>query len=82
MLSSVLRSDRAVAVNIEIIRAFVRLRELLQSHEDLARRLAELEAKYDSEFAIVFDAIRQLMAPPDPPRKHPLGFRSLRDEES
>jgi len=64
MLSSVLRSKRAVQVNIEIMRAFVRLREMLASHADLARRLDELEKKYDKQFAAVFDAIRQLMAPP------------------
>ncbi len=64
MLSSVLRSKRAVQVNIEIMRAFVRLRELLASHVDLTRRLDEMEKKYDKQFAVVFDAIRQLMAPP------------------
>ena len=64
MLSSVLRSKRAVQVNIEIMRAFVRLRELLATHSDLARRLDELEKKYDQQFAVVFDAIRQLMSPP------------------
>ncbi len=64
MLSSVLNSERAVQVNIAVVRAFVRLRELLGSHEDLARRLAELEQKYDAQFRAVFDAIRQLMAPP------------------
>lgn len=64
MLSSVLRSPRAVQVNIEIMRAFVRLRELLASHKDLSRRLDELEQKYDKQFAVVFDAIRQLMTPP------------------
>ncbi len=74
MLSSVLRSERAVAVNIEIMRAFVRLRRMLQSHEDLVRRLEELESKYDSEFAVVFEAIRQLMTPADPPPKYPVGF--------
>jgi hypothetical protein len=63
MLSSVLRSKRAVHVNIEIMRAFVKLRELLATHADLARRLNELEKKYDRQFAAVFDAIRQLMAP-------------------
>jgi hypothetical protein len=64
MLSSVLRSKRATQVNIEIMRAFVRLREILATHTDLARRLDELEKKYDKQFAAVFDAIRQLMAPP------------------
>jgi len=66
MLSSVLRSPRAVQVNIAIMRAFVRLRELLLTNADLARKLATLEAKYDSQFKAVFDAIRQLMAPPVP----------------
>jgi len=74
MLSSVLRSPRAVAVNIEIMRAFVRLRQLLNTHKDLARRLDELEGKYDSQFRVVFDAIRQLMAPPEPKRRQ-IGFR-------
>ncbi|MBI2155278.1 MAG: ORF6N domain-containing protein, partial [Candidatus Rokubacteria bacterium] len=64
MLSSVLRSDRAVRVNIEIMRAFVRLRRILGSHADLARKLAALERKYDAQFRVVFDAIRELMAPP------------------
>jgi ORF6N domain len=63
MLSSVLRSKSAVQVNIEIMRTFVRLRELLATHSDLARRLDALEKKYDKQFAAVFDAIRQLMAP-------------------
>jgi hypothetical protein len=76
MLSSVLRSPRAVAVNIEIMRAFVRLRQMLASHADLARRLDELEKKYDHQFRAVFDAIRQLMAPPDPPKKRRIGFHA------
>lgn len=75
MLSSVLRSRRAVRVNIEIMRAFVRLRQMLASHADLARRLDELEQKYDAQFRVVFDAIRELMAPPEPPRKR-IGFHS------
>jgi hypothetical protein len=73
MLSSVLRSERAVLVNIEIMRAFVRLRSLLSAHADLARRLDELEQRYDKQFRAVFDAIRQLMLPPAPPRKQ-IGF--------
>jgi hypothetical protein len=73
MLSSVLRSRRAVLVNIEIMRAFVRLRQLLAAHADLQRRLDELEAKYDAKFRVVFEAIRQLMEPPAKPRK-PIGF--------
>ena len=63
MLSSVLRSERAIQVNVEIMRTFVRLREMIASHKDLARRLSELEMKYDAQFKSVFDAIRQLMAP-------------------
>jgi len=75
MLSSVLKSKRAVQVNIEIMRAFVKLRELIASNKELAKRLDELEKKYDSQFKVVFDAIRQLMAPPDPkPRR--IGFRA------
>jgi hypothetical protein len=73
MLSSVLNSPRAIQVNIEIMRAFVRLRRLLESNAELARRLDDLEQKYDAQFRIVFDAIRQLMLPPDPPRRR-LGF--------
>jgi chromosome condensin MukBEF ATPase and DNA-binding subunit MukB len=73
MLSSVLRRERAVQVNIEIMRAFVRLRQMLSSHVELSRRLDELEQKYDQQFRAVFDAIRQLMAPPQPPRRR-LGF--------
>lgn len=75
MLSSVLRSKRAVQVNIAIMRAFVRLRELLATHKDLARKLEELEKKYDKQFAVVFEAIRQLMTPPEPPPKRRIGFR-------
>jgi len=73
MLSSVLRSKRAVQVNIEIMRAFVRLRQMLATHEDLARKLNALERKYDAQFKVVFDAIRQLMAPPDK-KKRGIGF--------
>jgi hypothetical protein len=74
MLSSVLRSPRAIQVNIEIMRAFVRLRQMLASHAELARKLDALEQKYDTQFKAVFDAIRQLMAPPEPKRR-PMGFR-------
>jgi hypothetical protein len=69
MLSSVLRSKRAVQVNIEIMRAFVRLRKMLASHADLARKLEGLEKKYDAQFKIVFDAIRQRMTQAEPPGK-------------
>jgi len=65
MLSSVLRSARAVQVNIEIMRTFVRLRQLLTSNVELARKLAALESKYDAQFKMVFDAIRALMKPPE-----------------
>lgn len=75
MLSTVLRSERAVHVNIAIMRAFVRLRELLASNKDLARKLAELEKKYDQQFSAVFEAIRQLMAPPLPENDRRIGFR-------
>ena len=74
MLSSVLRSERAVLVNIEIMRAFVRLRAFLQANEALAKKLADLEKKYDAQFRVVFDAIRELMAPPAR-TKAPIGFR-------
>jgi hypothetical protein len=74
MLSSVLRSPRAVAVNIEIMRSFVRLRQLLSSNEDLSRKLVALERKYDGQFKAVFEAIRSLMTPASPPRRR-IGFR-------
>jgi phage regulator Rha-like protein len=73
MLSSVLRSKRAIQVNIEIMRAFVRLRRILASHADLARKLDSLEKKYDTQFKVVFDAIRELMKPPET-KKRPIGF--------
>jgi hypothetical protein len=73
MLSSVLNSERAVRVNIEIMRAFVRLREMLASHADLARKLIELERRYDVQFKAVFDAIRELMTPQHR-RYRPIGF--------
>ncbi|MBN1655081.1 MAG: ORF6N domain-containing protein [Deltaproteobacteria bacterium] len=78
MLSSVLRSPRAVQVNIEIMRAFVRLRQMLQQNADLARKLAALEKKYDAQFKVVFDAIRQLMAPPAKPKRR-IGFGSTQE---
>ena len=80
MLSSVLNSDRAVEVNIAIMRAFVRLREILGKHKDLARKLVDLEKKFaehDDKFQIVFEAIRQLMLPPPAPeKKRRIGFRA------
>lgn len=74
MLSSVLRSKRAVMVNVEIMRAFVRLRQMLASNVALARKLATLEKKYDAQFKVVFDAIRELMTPVDSKKKRPIGF--------
>ncbi len=75
MLSSVLNSERAIKVNIEIMRAFVRLRRILTSHADLARKLETLEKKYDAQFRVVFNAIRQLMTPQEPkPPKRRIGF--------
>ena len=73
MLSSVLRSQRAIHVNIEIMRAFVRLRRILASHAQLGRKLDALEKKYDSQFKLVFDAIRELMTPP-PSNRRAIGF--------
>ena len=78
MLSGVLKSARAVRVNIEIMRAFVRLRRMLVSDAGLARKLASLERKYDRQFKVVFDAIRELMAPPEPARRR-IGFRSKKE---
>ncbi len=69
MLSGVLNSDRAINVNIEVMRAFVRLREILSSHKDLVRKLEELEGKYDEQFKVVFEAIRRLMLPQQLRRK-------------
>lgn len=76
MLSSVLNSERAILVNVEIMRAFVQLRQLLASNAELSRRLDELESKYDKQFRVVFEAIRQLMATPVRDSKE-IGFRSL-----
>lgn len=79
MLSSVLNSERAIEVNVQIMRAFVKLREMLASNKKLARKLDALEKKYDSQFKIVFDAIRELMTPQEPKRRR-IGFR--REKES
>jgi hypothetical protein len=76
MLSSVLRSEQAIRVNVELMRAFVRMRGLAGQHRDLARRLDALESKYDHQFKAVFDAIRELMAPPRPVPKRRIGFIS------
>jgi ORF6N domain len=74
MLSSVLHSERAVLVNIAIMRTFVKLREMLATHKDLARKLELLERMYDAQLKVVFDAIRQLMTPPEVKRRR-IGFR-------
>jgi hypothetical protein len=74
MLSSILKSSKAIQVNVEIMRAFVRLRRILASHVDLARKLEDLEKRYDAQFRAVFDAIRHLMAPPERARRS-IGFR-------
>lgn len=74
MLSSVLRSKRAVQINIEIMRAFVRLREILASNKKMERQLRDMKQKYGKKLKIVFDAIHQLMMPPDNTKKRPVGF--------
>jgi len=74
MLSSVLRSERAAQANIAIMRAFVQMREAIASRKELARRLDDIERKYDGNFKAVFDAIRKLMEPPPLPKKRPIGF--------
>ena len=73
MLSSVLNSERAINVNIEIMRSFVKLRQLVTEHKDLTHRLDALEDRYDDQFKVVFDAIRSLMESPKP-KNHPIGF--------
>ena len=82
MLSSVLKSERAVQVNIAIMRAFVKLREILSTHKELAHKLGQLERKierHDEEIKVIFDAIRQLMSPPEPKRKK-IGFKTEQEE--
>lgn len=75
MLSGVLRSRRAIQVNVAIMRAFVKLREILAAHKDLARKLDEMEKKYDSQFKVVFEAIRALMTLPEQKPKGRIGFK-------
>ena len=79
MLSTVLNSKRAIQVNIEIMRAFVKLRQILASNAELSRRLDELENKYDRQFKVVFEAIRQIMTPAPKTQKQ-IGFRSTSEE--
>lgn len=73
-----LKSKRAVQVNVEIMRTFVRLREMLSSNVALSRKLDDLEKKYDHQFKVIFDAIRQLMIPPEPKPKKPIGYHTER----
>ncbi len=75
MAANVLDSKRAVKASVQVVRAFVRLRQMLVSNAELARKLEELEKKYDAQFKVVFDAIRQLMTPPEPKRKQ-IGFQA------
>lgn len=81
MLSSVLHSERAILVNIEIMRAFVRLRQMLASNTELAAKLDALEMRYDEQFREIFDTIRQLMAAKEPPNMRPIGFAATREDE-
>jgi hypothetical protein len=74
MAANVLNSPRAVSMSVYVVRAFVRLREMVSSHRELAKRVDELEARYDAQFKVVFDAIRRLMAPPEPGPKRKIGF--------
>lgn len=75
MLASVLNSDAAIETRVKVVRAFIRLQEMLADHKDLGRRLDELERKYDGQFVAVFDAIRKLMSPPHESRE--MGFHTL-----
>lgn len=75
MLSGVLRSKRAIQVNVQIMRAFVKLRRMILTHQDLRHKIEEMESKYDKQFAIVFNAIKQLLEPPIQEKKKVIGFR-------
>ena len=79
MLSGVLNSDRAIAVNIQIMRAFTQLRRMLLTNVNLRRKIEEMEKKYDKQFAIVFQAIKQLLEPPPVKPKAPIGFHTYKD---
>jgi len=74
MAASVLNTSRAVEVGLYVVRAFVSLREAFLNNADLARRLTEMEKKYDRQFKVVFDAIRELMRPPEPAKRRRIGF--------
>lgn len=77
MLSGVLRSEQAVKVNVEIMRAFVRLRRMVNEQAELARKLDALEERYDEQFKVVFDALRELMAPPEDTEGRRIGFEAV-----
>ena len=76
MLSGVLRSPRAVQVNIQIMRAFVKLRRMILTNQDLRRKIENMESKYDKQFAVVFQAIKQLLEPPIKEKKGAIGFKT------
>ncbi len=80
MLANVLNSERAAQTSVQVVRAFVRLRQMLASNAELARKLAALENKYDAQFKVVFDAIRQLMSPPGRPKRE-IGFHVKYDDD-
>ncbi len=80
MLANVLNSERAAQTSVQVVRAFVRLRQMLASNADLARKLDVMEKKYDAQFKVVFDAIRQLMSPPEPKRRE-IGFHVKYDDD-
>lgn len=75
MLSTVLRSKRAVQVNIAIMRTFVKIREMLETNKELAKKINQMERKYDEQFKVVFDAIRQILNPKGPAKRRPMGIR-------
>jgi hypothetical protein len=79
MLASVLNSPIAVQTSVLVVRAFVKLREMLATHKDLAKKLEEIEKKYDAQFKVVFDAIRELMRPPETKRRK-IGFQREREK--
>ena len=81
MLANVLNSERAAQTSVQVVRAFVRLRQMLASNAELARKLEVLEKKYDRQFKIVFDAIRQLMSPPPEPKRREIGFHVKYDDD-
>jgi hypothetical protein len=81
MLANVLNSERATQTSVQVVRAFVRLRQLLASNAELARKLAALEKKYDAQFRVVFEAVRKLMTPPKPPKRREIGFHVKHEED-